>query len=76
MGNVFEIRFTHSGEVLANQLSEQKAVELLEVYKGFFGEGSVFIAYGESRKHTSWAQEYKNAYIDYFGELQEMGNLL
>ena len=79
MGKIFEIRFAHSGEVLANQLSEQKAIELLEMYKRFFGKDSVIIAYENSeerRRHTSWAQEYKNDYISYFGELQEMGNLL
>ena len=75
---MFEIRFTHSMELLEGNLPRRRAEEELELYKQFFGEHSVVMVYEnqEERRRRSWAQEYKNDYINYFGELQRMGNLL
>lgn len=73
---MYQIKFTHSEEVLVETPLQKEAEELLAIYKSFFGEHSVILNNAERRRHTSWAQEYKNDYISYFGELQKMGNLL
>lgn len=75
--STFEIWDTDTNEILVDNLSFEEAVEQSEVYQQFFGDG-VSVAIRESRKvytHVTPAQEYKTAWINYFAELQAMGNL-
>lgn len=75
--STYEIWDTDTNEVLVDGLSFDEAVEQSAVYMDFFGNG-VSIAIRESHKiyaHKTQAQEYKSAWINYFAELQVMGNL-
>lgn len=73
----YEIWDTDTQEVLVDNLTFAEAVEQSAVYMSFFGEG-ISVAIRESqpiRYHKTSAQAYKEAWIEYFGELQLMGNL-
>ena len=77
----YEIRETHTNELLADNLTQDRALELFIAYQNFYGVGSVYIteyAIPPIRRtpHISRAQDYKNDYILLFAELQEVGNLL
>ncbi len=75
--STFEIWDTDTEEVLVDNLSFEEAAEQSAIYQEFFGNG-VSVAIRASRKtyeHKTPAQEYKAAWINYFAELQAMGNL-
>ena len=77
MHKTYEIWDTDTQEVLVDGLSFEEAAEQSAVYMNFYGEG-ISVAIRESkpiRKHKTYAQAYKEAWIKYFGELQLMGNL-
>lgn len=79
MNKVFEIRDAYTFEVLVDNLTLEEALDTLNVYEEFFGNDSVIVTCAKAprrRPHISMAQEYKQEYIDYFAELQLMGNLL
>lgn len=73
----YEIWDVDTNEVLVDNLSFDEAAEQFAVYQKFFDDG-VFVAVRETRHkhiHRTPAQEYKVAWINYFAELQAMGNL-
>jgi hypothetical protein len=75
----FQIRDVFTNEVLVDKLSREEVIKQFKVYEEFFGKDTVYIARYEEkrcRKVTSWETEYKDAFIEYFAELQVMGNLL
>ena len=73
----YEIWDINTNEILVDNLTFDQAAEQSAIYQEFFGD-SVCVAFRESKqiiKHTTPAQEYKTAWINYFAELQGMGNL-
>ena len=73
----YEIWDMNTNEILVDNLTFTQAAEQSAIYQDFFGD-AVCVAFRESKqviKHTTLAQEYKQAWIEYFGELQAMGNL-
>ena len=76
----YELYLVENGELLSDNLTWTKANELYKAYENFYGNGSVYISCKTEPKRNpickSTAQEFKEAWIDYFGELQSMGNLL
>lgn len=77
MRRVYEIWDEDTNELLVDNLTFAEAAEQCEIYTQFFGDG-ICVAIRESapvRKRKTYAQEYKEAWIEYFGELQLMGNL-
>ncbi len=76
---LFQIRDVFTNEILVDNLSREEVVKQFKIYEEFFGEGTVCIARynaNKCRKSQSWKTEYKVAYIEYFAELQILGNLL
>lgn len=74
----YEIWDTSTNEILVDNLTFDQAAEQSAIYQEFFGSETISVVIRESAriiKHTSPAQEYKQAWINYFGELQAMGNL-
>ena len=79
MQKIFEIRDARTMELLVDKLSSKEATEIFELYQNFFGENSVVMTRGcehQKAPYISREQEYKNEFINYFAELQLMGNLL
>lgn len=77
LSTTYEIWDINTNEILVDNLSFAQAAEQSAIYQEFFGD-AVCVAFRESQriiKHTTHAQEYKQAWIEYFGELQAMGNL-
>lgn len=74
----YEIWDENTNEVLVDNLTFEQAAEQSAIYQEFFGSEVISVAIRESvrtTEHRTPAQEYKQAWIDYFGELQAMGNL-
>ena len=77
MLRTYEIWDVDTQEVLVDNLTLTEAVEQSAIYMEYFGNG-IAVAVREAypvRKHKTSAQAYKEAWIEYFGELQLMGNL-
>lgn len=77
MLRTYEIWDEDTNEVLVDNLTFSEAAEQCKIYMDFFGNG-ISVAIRESypvRQHKTYAQAYKEAWIEYFGELQLMGNL-
>lgn len=77
MLRTYEIWDVDAQEILVDNLTFEQAAEQSAVYMEFFGDG-VSVVIREScytRKRKTYAQAYKEAWIEYFGELQLMGNL-
>ena len=73
----YEIWDTDTNEILVDGLTFEQAAEQSAVYQEFFGN-EICVAFRETAKvfsHKTTADEYKQAWIEYFGELQVMGNL-
>lgn len=73
----YEIWDTNTNEVLVDGLTFEQAAEQSAVYQEFFSE-EVCVVFREaqpSHHHETYAQAYKEAWVEYFGELQLMGNL-
>ena len=73
----YEIWDTNTNEILVDNLSFDQAAEQSAIYQDFFGN-SITVAFRESQQvysRKTSAQAYKDAWIEYFGILQEMGNL-
>lgn len=66
------IKDATSMDIIANNLTADEAAELCSFYEDFLGEGSVFM----TASPYAMAQDYKHEFINYFAELQEMGNLI
>lgn len=75
--STFEIWDEDTNEILVDNLSFEDAAEQSLAYQQFFGDGVSVVIRQSSMAHThkSFAQEYKKIWIDYFAELQMMGNL-
>ena len=73
----YEIWDESTNEILVDGLTFEDAAEQCEIYKEFFGT-DVAVVLRESTKvikHTTEAQEFKKAWIEYFDEIRAMGNL-
>jgi hypothetical protein len=76
----FEIYLLTTGELLVDKLTFNQVPELFGAYEDLYGENTVTVICREF-KHPltintrSKSKEYKNAWIEYFGELQLIGNL-
>lgn len=75
----FCIKDASTMDIVVDNLTPSEAIEVFDLYQEYFGEGSIFMAHNEAPErapYISRAQEYKNEFIEYFGVLQEMGNLI
>ena len=74
----YEIWDSTTQELLVDGLARTQAIEQLAIYQEYFGDG-VTIAMREHHiapnHHTTDAQAYKQAFVDYFAQLQAMGNI-
>jgi hypothetical protein len=73
----YEIWDLDTEEILISNLTFAEATEQCKAYQEFFGNG-IAVAIRESREikqHITAKQEFKTAWINYFDELQAMGNL-
>ena len=73
----YEIWDETTNEILVDGLTFEDAAEQCVIYKDFFGT-NVAVVLRESSKiirHTTEAQEFKNAWNDYFESIRIMGNL-
>ena len=75
--STFEIWDEDTNEILVDNLSFEDAAEQSLAYQEFFGDGvSVVIREScQTRIRITPEQEFKHAWINYFAELQAMGNL-
>lgn len=73
----YEIYDLDTNEVLVDNLTFSEAAEQCKVYQECFGNGIAVVIreMREMKQHISAEQEFKTAWINYFGELQAMGNL-
>ena len=75
----YEIYSIIDNEVLVDGLTFDEMAEQFSVYQDFYGAEAVVPCerntITKEIKRISRATEYKNAWINYFGILQEMGNL-
>ena len=73
----YEIWDESTNEILVDGLTFEDAAEQCVIYKEFFGTDVVVVLRESSKiiKHTTAAQEFKNAWIEYFEEIRAMGNL-
>lgn len=69
-----------TGVLLVDNLSFEEAAEQSSVYMNFFETDDITVVANNNYQHTYSRSnipfEYKSAFVDYFAELQEMGNLL
>lgn len=75
----YELYLVETGELLSDGLTLQEVPELYKAYEDFYGTGSILVSYKTHSKplheiHTR-GMDYKNAWIDYFEDLQLLGNL-
>ena len=73
----YEIWDATTNEILVDGLTFEDAAEQFITYQEFFG-ANIFVALRESSKvikHTTEAQEFKKAWIEYFDEIRALGNL-
>lgn len=74
----YEIYEAESGVLLVDGLTFEQVAEQSKVYADFF-ECEIIVVVREwidNVAHTSLVKSFKNAFINYFGDLQNMGNLL
>lgn len=75
----YELYEGETGVLLVDNLTFEEAAEQAAVYMEFFETKNIVLAYRDwvhnTAIHTTNSQYFKDAFIDYFGELQEMGNL-
>lgn len=74
----YEIWDIINGEALIDQLTFEELAEQFLAYQNFYGEDVISACRRTTQytnTHTTRSQEFKDAWIDYFGELQELGNL-
>lgn len=73
----YEIWDVDTQEMLVDNLTFDEAAEQCAIYMEHYGDG-ICVAIRESApvcKRKTYAQEYKEAWISYFAELQAIGNL-
>lgn len=74
----YEIHDVNTNEILVDNLDFADMAEQFAVYQNFYGDNAVVACsrtYSKVTKIETTAQLYKDAWIEYFGELQLMGNL-
>ena len=73
----YEIWDESTNEILVDGLTFEDAAEQCAIYKEFFGTDVAVVLRESTRtiKHTTEAQEFKKAWIEYFDEIRAMGNL-
>ena len=75
----YELYEGETGVLLVDNLTFEEAAEQAAVYMEFFETQNVVLAYRDwvhnTATHTTTSQCFKDAFVDYFAELQEMGNL-
>ena len=74
----FEIWDENTNEILVDGLTFGQAAEQCKIYQEFFGRAIAVVIRETSKVHNRFnvANEYKTEYINYFAQLQQMGNLL
>ena len=73
----YEIYEAESGVLLVDNLTFDEVAEQSAIYADFF-EAEVVVVVREwinNISHTTIAQQFKSAFVSYFADLQEMGNL-
>ena len=78
MCKTYEIQDSVTRDILVDNLTFEELAEQFATYLEFFGEKIIacYREHAEARPvRISREQEYKSAWINYFGELQAMGNL-
>lgn len=73
----YEIWDENTNEILVDGLTFEDAAEQCVTYQEFFGTNVVVVLRESNKiiKHTTEAQEFKKAWINYFDEIRAMGNL-
>ena len=74
----YEIYENSTGVLLVDNLTFDQVAEQTQIYMDFFETDDISVIAREWNgyiNHTTVVHEFKNAFISYFGELQEMGNL-
>lgn len=77
----YELYLAESGELLVDKLSFREVPALFQAYEDLYGKDSIAVCCREFKRDIkleihSMASDYKQAWIDYFGELQTLGNIL
>lgn len=74
----YAIKDTFTNELLVDNLTFDEVIVQLKIYQKFYGDHLVMTVcrYAPKPKHISRADEYKQEYINYFSELQQIGNLI
>lgn len=78
MCKTYEIHDSVTRDILVDNLTFEELAVQFSTYLEFFGEKIIacYREHAEARPvRISREQEYKSAWINYFGELQAMGNL-
>jgi hypothetical protein len=74
----YEIYENTTGVLLVDGLTFEQVAEQSKIYMDFFETDDISIVTREwngRTEHTTYAQAFKDAFIGYFAELSEMGNL-
>ena len=73
----YEIWDARTHEILVDGLTFDDAAEQCVIYQEFFGTDVDVVMRESSRviKHITAAQEFKQAFIEYFEEIRALGNL-
>ncbi len=74
----YEIYENTTGVLLVDGLTFEQVAEQAQTYMDFFETTDISVVAREwtgRTEHTSYAQAFKDAFIGYFSELCEMGNL-
>lgn len=77
MLKTYEIYEAESGVLLVDNLTFEEVAEQSAIYASFF-EAEIIVVVREwidNMVRVSPVRAFKDAFISYFGELQEMGNL-
>ena len=73
----YEIWDEITNEILVDGLTFEDAAEQCEIYRTFFNTNVAVVMRESGRiiRHTTEAQEFKNAWVQYFDSMRSMGNL-
>lgn len=79
MLKTYSIYEPSTGVLLVDNLTFDQVAEQSKTYMDFFEIDDIIVVADDNktcrRQHITNAQAFKNAWVDYFGELQAMGNL-
>lgn len=74
----YEIYENTTGVLLVDGLTFEQVAEQAQTYMDFFETNDISVVVREWTgriSHTTTAQAFKNAFISYFADLHEMGNI-